>query len=60
MEIVMEQRNDGSETANVGAKGRCEVHGRWSQIYFNGNGYTRDERAEDFTLLRSAEVRPQH
>jgi hypothetical protein len=30
------------------------------QIYFQGNGYTREERAEDFTLLRSAEISLEH
>jgi hypothetical protein len=30
------------------------------QVSFHGNGYTREERAEDFALLRSAEVAAQH
>lgn len=30
------------------------------RVYFRGNGYTRDERAEDFTLLRSAELAQEH
>ena len=30
------------------------------QIYFKGNGYTGEERAEDFTLLRSAEISLEH
>lgn len=30
------------------------------QVHFRGNGYTRLERAEDFTLLRSAEIALEH
>lgn len=30
------------------------------RVYFRGNGYTRQERAEDFTLLRSAELSMEH
>ncbi len=30
------------------------------RVYFRGNGFTPQERAEDFTLLRSAEVAMEH
>ena len=30
------------------------------KVYFRGNGYTSDERAEDFTLLHSAELADAH
>jgi hypothetical protein len=30
------------------------------RVYFRGNGYTGEERAEDFTLLRSAQLAEEH
>lgn len=30
------------------------------KVYFKGNGYTGEERVEDFTLLRSAEIAEEH
>jgi hypothetical protein len=30
------------------------------QVYFRGNGYTREERVDDFALLRSAELAEEH
>jgi hypothetical protein len=30
------------------------------RVYFRGNGYTKEERAEDFTMLRSAELAEEH